>query len=56
MTEEQKIDRAYIAGYEQASREWSASISESGRISEDNLKTRYDALAQVRKRLTSVSA
>ncbi len=56
MSDEERIDRAYIAGYEQASREWSASISESGRISEDNLKARYEALAQARKRLTSISA
>ncbi len=55
MSEDEKIDRAYIDGYVQASREWSACVRESGLISEDDLRARYEALAQVRKRLTSVS-
>ena len=50
MTERQmrREDRAYLDGYEQACREWIASVSESGRITEENLARRAAALAQVR--------
>lgn len=47
--QDEKIDRAYMLGYKQASREWRACVSESGNVSEADLQLRAKALAAIRE-------